>query len=341
MMMPCVSNLFPKRIFLPGALGVFVALALPQLGPAQEAMTPAPESTMATASPTDFATVAPSGSTPVQAFTNQVISSGDTVRMMMVEDPDVMYEGPVSNSGTINVPYYGEFRVAGLTENEASKQLADALEERLYQNATTSVVLVARGPGSVYIYGAVGRPGAYPVPQFGQFTILRLMLLCGGLSGWADPRGAFVLRFSAETGGVERISVDLSEIFATAIPYSERDMPLRDGDIVCVPGLNGELFQFMTMEDREVIFIGEVNSPGPVTFSPGEPRTIMRALFKVGGFTQFAKSSQVRVFRYEDNGERTERVINAEEIMDKGLLHKDVDLKPGDVVMVPQKKINF
>jgi polysaccharide export outer membrane protein len=274
-------------------------------------------------------------------LTDQLISAGDVVRVMMVEDSDVKYQGPVSTSGTVSIPYYGEFRLAGMTEREAGRELATALEEKLYQRATVSVVLVARGPGSVYVYGAVGKPGAYSIPKFGQFTILRLMLLCGGLSGWADPRGAFILRVSSEDGTVERITVDLSEIFATAIPYSERDMTLRDGDIVCVPGLNGELFQFMTMEDREVIIIGEVNSPGPVRFSPGEPRTVMRALFKVGGFTQFAKKSSVRVFRYEDTGERTERVVDAEEIMDEGLLHKDVDLKPGDVLIVPQKKINL
>jgi len=285
-----------------------------------------------------FAAYAPS---TTANFADQLLSSGDVVRMMMIEDADVRYEGPVTSSGTINVPFYGEFRVAGMSEREAGIALAEALVDKLYQRATVSIVLVARGPGSVYIYGAVGQPGAYPLPQFGQFTILRLMLLCGGLSGWASPRHTFILRHSTETGNVERVSVDLSEIFATAIPYTERDITLRDGDIVCVPGLNGELFQFMTMADREVLLIGEVRSPGPVTFSAGEPRTVMRALFKAGGFTQFARKNSVRIFRYEDDGERTERVVNAEEIIDQGLLHKDVDLKPGDVLIVPQRRINL
>jgi protein involved in polysaccharide export with SLBB domain len=274
-------------------------------------------------------------------LTKQVISSGDVVRMMMIEDPDVKYEGPVSGSGTINVPYFGDFRIAGMSEKEAGKKLSEALTENLYKNATISVVLVQRGPSNVYVYGAVGKPGAYPIPTFGQFTILRLMLVCGGLSGWADPKNTFVLRYSADSQKVERLTVDLSEIFARAIPYSDRDLALQDGDIVCIPGLNGELFQFMMMEDREVIVIGEVRNPGPVTFSAGEPRTVMRAIFKVGGFSQFAKKDKVRIFRYEDNGERTERIVNAEEIVDEGLLHKDVDLKPGDVLIVPQKRINM
>ena len=33
--------------------------------------------------------------------------------------------------------------------------------------------------------------------------------------------------------------------------------------------------------------------------------------------------------------------MDAEEIMDEGLLHKDVELKPGDVLIVPQKRINL
>ena len=280
--------------------------------------------------------------TPMAGATDdRVISSGDVVRMMMIEDPDVHYEGPVTGSGTINVPYLGDFRIVGMTEKEAGENLAKALMKNLYQKATVSVVLVQRGPANVYVYGAVGAPGAYPIPQFGQFTILRLMLICGGLTGWADPQNTFILRYSSKTSNVERLTVNLKEIFAEAIPYSKRDLALRDGDIVCVPGLNGELFQFMTMEDREIIVIGEVNSPGPVTFSAGEPRTVMRALFKVGGFSQFAKKDKVRIFRYEDNGERTERIVNAEEIMDEGLLHKDVELKPGDVLIVPQKRINM
>jgi len=272
---------------------------------------------------------------------DQVIAAGDTVRVILLEDPTVSYEGPVSVSGTVLVPYYGEFEIAGLTQAEASKQLGEALQKDLYQNATVSVVLLARGPGVVYLYGAVNNPGGVAVPRYGQLTILRLILVSGGTTAWAALEDTFVLRYNKETDKVERISVNLSEIFATAIPFSERDMALNDGDIVCVPGVNGELFQFMSADQREVMIIGEVRGPGMIHFAPGELRTLMRALFKAGGFTQFAKKDSVRIIRYETNQERSELVVDAEEIMEKGMLHKDIEIKPGDLIMVPQKMVNF
>ena len=271
----------------------------------------------------------------------QVIAAGDVVRVLMIEDPTVAYEGPVSASGTVLVPFYGEFEIAGLTQAEASKKLGEELQKDLYQTATVSVVLLARGPGTVFLYGAVNNPGGVSIPRYGQLTILRLILLSGGTTGWAALEDAFVLRYNRGTDKVERISVKLNEVFASAIPSSERDMPLVDGDIVCVPGVNGELFEFMSAGEREIMIIGEVKGPGMIRFAPGERRTLMRALFKAGGFTQFAKKDAVHIIRYEKNQERSELVVDAEEIMEKGQLHKDVDVNPGDLIMVPQKVLNF
>jgi protein involved in polysaccharide export with SLBB domain len=86
---------------------------------------------------------------------------------------------------------------------------------------------------------------------------------------------------------------------------------------------------------------GEVGSPGIIRFGPGELRTLMRAIFKAGGFTQFAKKDAIRIIRYERDQSRSELVVDAEEIMDKGYLHKDIELQPGDMLIVPQKRVNF
>ena len=279
--------------------------------------------------------------TDAAALGSAIISGGDTVRVMMLEDPEVTYEGAVAASGSIPIPYLGEFAIVGLTEAAAEQELGDLLQRELYQRATVSVTLVSRGPGSIYLYGAVSKPGAFGVPKYGNMTILQLLLQSGGLTGWAAPDATFVLRHPPGTDTVERVSVDLREIFASAIPQGKGDLPLMDGDIVCVPGMNGELYQFMSMEDREIIVIGEVGRPGLVTFGPGEIRTVMRAIFKAGSFSQFAKRNAVRIIRYERNQERSEMVVDAEEIMEKGYLHKDVELQPGDMLIVPTKRINL
>jgi polysaccharide export outer membrane protein len=140
---------------------------------------------------------------------------------------------------------------------------------------------------------------------------------------------------------MQRINVNLKEIFATSYPESGKDVPLMDGDIVVVPGLNGELYQFMSAADREVIVVGEVGSPGIVNFSAGELRTLMRAIFKAGSFTQFAKKTAVKVIRYDPDRTRREMQVDVEAIMEEGELHKDIELQPGDMVIVPEKKINL
>ncbi len=275
------------------------------------------------------------------AVAEEVISYGDVIRIMMIEDPNMFYEGPVSANGTVAIPYLGEFPVAGLTQRQAMKQLSDRLESELYLNATTSVTLVARGGGNVYIYGAVNQQGAIEIPKYGRLTILRLILKSGGLSGWAAPEDTFIMRRLSGVAEMQRINVNLKEIFATSYPESGKDVPLMDGDIVVVPGLNGELYQFMSAADREVIVVGEVGSPGIVNFSAGELRTLMRAIFKAGSFTQFAKKTAVKVIRYDPDRTRREMQVDVEAIMEEGELHKDIELQPGDMVIVPEKKINL
>lgn len=279
---------------------------------------------------------------PVPAIgVEEMISPGDIVRVLMLEDPDVVYEGPVAVGGTVPVPYFGEFVIAGLSQGVASRNLEEALVKDLYQQATVSVTLISRGPGTVYIYGAVRNPGGISIPKYGNLTMLRLILLAQGLSGWAAPEDTFVLRQNHASSKIERISVNLREIFATALPFSEADIVLIDGDIVCVPGLNGELYQFMSQDDREVIVVGEVGSPGIINFGPGELRTVMRAIFKAGSFSQFARKDAVKIIRYERDQSRSELVVDALEIMEKGFLHKDIELQPGDMLIVPAKRINF
>lgn len=278
---------------------------------------------------------------PAMDFSHDPISPGDEVRVTMLEDPKVHFEGTVSVSGTVPIPFLGEFRIVGMTEAEASEALEAELTHRLYQYATVSVSLLARGPGQVYIYGAVRNPGGVPLPRYSNLTILRLVLASGGLTGWAAPEETFIMRYGTAGGQVERINVNMSEIFATALPNSERDVVLRDGDIVCVPGLNGELFQFMSAEDREVIVVGEVGRPGIIHFGPGELRTVMRAIFKAGGFREFARRDAVRIIRYERDQSRAELIVNAAEIMEKGYLHKDIEVHPGDMLIVPQRRVNF
>lgn len=273
------------------------------------------------------------------AGANPIFTPGDLLRLSMDEDATVTYDGPVSAAGTIAVPYLGEFPIAGLTPETAAASISAALSKDLYQKATIMITLTARAPGKVYVYGAVRKPGVVQMPQVGDLTITQVVSYVDGLTSWAAPEDAYVLRRTKPGEGPQKIPLNLADIFTKAVPFSDRDIVLKPDDVVCVPGVNNTL-QF-TADTCEVIVVGEVNVPGIVRFAPGEQRTLMRAIFKAGGFSKFAKGKAVRVIRYGKNRERTEKVVDANRIIDEGFLTEDVELTPGDMLIVPQKAINF
>ncbi len=268
---------------------------------------------------------------------DQPISAGDIVAIALQEDNDVRYEGTINQSGVVNLKYLGDFRIAGMTPREVEKALKTRFEEDLYQRATLSVHLVSRAPGSVYVYGAVQRPGALELPLNSRITILQALSKAGGITAWANPRNCTVTRANAD-GVREQLPVDLEQAFKDI--GGQTDRVLQSGDVVFVPAANPETMQVLTTEPCEVIVVGEINAPGIIRFAPGESRTIMRAIFKAGNFTRFAKKSEVRLVRYSD-GNRDVRLVDVGKVVDEGFMQDDVELKPGDMIIVDQKLFSF
>ncbi|NLF17225.1 MAG: hypothetical protein GX595_08200 [Lentisphaerae bacterium] len=277
-----------------------------------------------------------------------VFGPGDTVRVSMAEDPEVAYEGAISAIGTIPLPYLREFRIAGMTREAAEQAISEALCKDLYQKATVSIALLAKlpvppeppkPPGKVYAYGAITKPGVVLLPEQGQITAMQLVSEIGGLTSWAAPQKAYIIRQEVGAETAEKIPVDLTVVFSGEAPKTV--VPFRDGDVFFVPGQTAAAGQLMTNDECQVIIVGEVNAPGIIRFASGEQRTMMRAIFKAAGFTKFAKDKGVRLIRYSGDGARSEQVINVSEIIDGGFLEKDVELQPGDMIIVPQKAINF
>lgn len=270
------------------------------------------------------------------------IAPGDRVRLLMREDPEVQYTGEVSAVGTVPVPYLGEFAISGLTPLQAEELLATKLTEDLYEVATVTVTIVKKMLGRVYVYGAVKTPGVVLIPDVTGLTILQLITQIGGLSRWSDPSKSFILRRSNPGEAPTKVPLDLEEIFQNALPNSEGDVQLQSNDVVCIPGLSGGLFDFLSADEAEVFVAGEVRSEEAIVrFAPGEKRTLVRAIMKAGGFSQYAQSDEVQVIRYGTGDRREEYTVNVENILEKGELNRDIDIEHGDMIIVPQKTVVF
>ncbi len=93
-------------------------------------------------------------------------------------------------------------------------------------------VTVQRAP-IIYVIGAVGRPGGYPLkdPQE-EMTVLKVLALAGDVTAWAKRRKLVILRKNSQvSGGREEVALDLKKILAGLSP----DPKLQSDDILFVP----------------------------------------------------------------------------------------------------------
>ena len=308
-------------------------------GAEEPAVRPDPQEVQATLTATRLATgtIVPAASLLTQRL-NTPLRPGDVISVTMRQDEEVRFEGGIGASGVIILPFLGPYFIAGQTPSAAAAGLQEVLEDRLYEQATVAVSVVKPAPGHIFVYGAVKEPGKVVLPELSQLTVLQALSEVGGITNWAVPEDTYVLRPDPDTGEAQKIAADLTVAFADIGGTS--NLRLRPDDIVFVPSAAGTE-TVLSNEPVEIIVTGEVNRPGIVYFAPGEQRTFIRAVFKAGNFTRYSKGSAVRLIRYEKDGRRTVRKVDADHIIDDGFLEEDFELKPGDMIIVDEKLINF
>ncbi|MEZ0387643.1 MAG: hypothetical protein ACAI34_11280, partial [Verrucomicrobium sp.] len=59
------------------------------------------------------------------------------------------------------------------------------------------------------------------------------------------------------------------------------------------------------------------------------------------GFTQFAQTKKVKVIRKRPGQSSVTYLINLRDVMTKGRLEKDIQIRPDDVIIVDEKLVNF
>jgi polysaccharide export outer membrane protein len=83
---------------------------------------------------------------------------------------------------------------------------------------------------------------------------------------------------------------------------------------------------------------GELHSPGRYTFQ-GDT-TISQAITLAGGFTPYAKHSQVILFRRINNEWVEGRRVDLKHMLNSANLSEDIHLEPGDMIYVPKNTIS-
>jgi len=86
------------------------------------------------------------------------------------------------------------------------------------------------------------------------------------------------------------------------------------------------------INSRKVFITGEVRKPGPVPLTA--PTTVLQLLSISGGLADYAKPEKIVIVRVE-NGKPVSFKFNYKEVITGKKLAQNIELKPGDTIIVP------
>jgi protein involved in polysaccharide export with SLBB domain len=85
---------------------------------------------------------------------------------------------------------------------------------------------------------------------------------------------------------------------------------------------------------------GQVARQGKYEMPSDSDLSISQALLTAGGQAQFANMKKVKIIRKTPTGNKT-IVVDVDAVMTKGALERDIFIRAGDVIIVPEKTVNF
>ena len=218
----------------------------------------------------------------------------------------------VDHDGTIQFPYAGTIKMAGLTQDQASHLLSTRLSKYLRNPKVTMRVQSYRSK-RVYVDGEVKTPGLQAINDI-PMTLVEAINRAGGVLPTGDQSQVVVNR-----AGVN-YQINLPQLVQRGVNPST--ILLRDGDVVRV----------RSRDESKVFVSGEVVSPRALPMHNGR-LTLNEALGESGGVNPLSgDGSQIYVIRKSG----TDQVVYQLDGRTPGALAmaENFELNPKDVVFV-------
>ncbi len=171
------------------------------------------------------------GSTDTTKFIvtgDYIIGPQDVLEISVWRNPDLSRQVTVRPDGRISLPLIGDVEAVGRTTG----QLKDAITEKLKEykeNPTVAIVVQQVNSYFVYVQGAVGQQGRFPLLT--KTSLVQALTLAGGLAPDAVRSRIVVFRMAGEGSEPQRVMVNYDDI----ILRGAENFDLRPGDTIVVP----------------------------------------------------------------------------------------------------------
>ena len=240
-----------------------------------------------------------------------IIGEGDGLEVSVWGVKDLNFAVKVRPDGKITVPGIGDVNASGLSTSELQKVLRNRLKDIVKEPIVTVTVKEILN-NKVYVFGSGVKPGVYELSR--KTTLLQLLCSVGDLK-LSDLDNAYLLRSG------KKVKINMHQLYTEG--DLSQDMQLEVNDYLFIP----------IMGEKSIYVLGAVNNPKAIEFRDGI--TAIEAILDSGGFTKFAGLNDIIVKRNEA-GKDIKIKVMAKDIIKKGDTSKNVKLKPGDYVIVPE-----
>lgn len=243
--------------------------------------------------------------TLARAADDYILATGDLLRIVVYDHPDLVTETRVSENGAILFPLIGEVSVGGYSAKDASVRIAQLLEAGSFiKSAQVNVVVLEFKGREVAVLGQVNRPGKFSLQKTSKLT--DILALAGGTQ--VNGSDTLVL-LSNRDGKTQRREIDLLDLFRDG--GDSLNIEVGNNDILYVP-----------REPRFYIY-GEVQRPG--VFRLEKNMSVVQALSVGGGLNARGTQKGIRVMRRATDGGMQTLVVQLSD-----------SLEPDDVIFVKE-----
>ena len=157
-----------------------------------------------------------------------IIGPQDVLEISVWRNPDLSRQVTVRPDGRISLPLIGDVDAVGRTTG----QLKDAITQKLREykeNPTVAIVVQQVNSYFVYVQGAVGNQGRFPLLT--KTSLVQALTLAGGLAPDAVRSRIVVFRMNGDGSEPQRIMVSYDDI----ILRGAENFELHPGDTIVVP----------------------------------------------------------------------------------------------------------
>jgi polysaccharide export outer membrane protein len=112
-----------------------------------------------------------------------------------------------------------------------------------------------------------------------------------------------------------------------------RDIETRLAEYIRSPQVNVIVTSAQSAFSK-VTVIGQVRAPQSVPHREG--MRMMDLLLAVGGLTEFAAGNRARLIRKDADGNEKEFKVRLKDLLSRGKLDQNLEVRPGDVLIVPE-----